>query len=65
MKELKARINKIKTSNIHSYEMLEAITQKFASIIKELQCKYSKLINITKYSKTWWNKKYSRNLSKY
>jgi len=51
MKELKAGISDIETSNIYSCEMLEAITQKFASIAEKLWYKYSKSINITKYSK--------------
>jgi len=53
IKELKARIDDIKPFNIYSHETLEAITQKFASIAKELWCKHCKSVNITKQSKTW------------
>jgi len=52
MKELKARISNVETSNIYSCEMLETITQKFASIVEKLWYKYSKPVNITKYFKT-------------
>jgi len=52
MKELKARISNIETSNIYSCKILEAITQKFASIAEKLLYKYSKPVNINKYSKT-------------
>jgi len=51
MKELKAKIDDIKISNIHSYETLEAITQKFAFITEELWYKHPKPVNITKYFK--------------
>jgi len=51
MKELKARISNVEISNIYSCEMLETITQKFASIVEKLWYKYSKPVNITKYFK--------------
>ena len=42
--------------------MLEWITQEFTFIAEELWNKYSKLVNITEYSKTWQNEKWNRNL---
>ena len=38
-------------SNITSYEMLESITQEFTAIIEDLWKKFSKIVNITKWSK--------------
>ena len=36
--------------------MLECVTQEFASVVEKLWYKYFESINITKYSKAWWNK---------
>jgi len=36
-------------TNIHNHEMLEEITQEFASIVKKLWYQHSKYVNITKY----------------
>ena len=38
-------------SNISNQEMLKKLTQEFASTIEKLEHKYSKNVNITKYSK--------------
>ena len=45
--------------------MLECITQKFTTIVEDLQNKYSEFVNITKYSKVWQNEEYNRNLATY
>jgi len=45
--------------------MLERVIQEFASIIKRLWYKYFKNVNITKYSKAWWNKECNRDLAEY
>ena len=50
--DLKNRISCIDMSNIHNHDMLEDVTQEFASITKKLWYKHSKLVNITKQSKT-------------
>ena len=42
--------------------MFEHITQEFTTIVEDLQNQFSKLVNITKQSKIWWNKEYNRNL---
>jgi len=52
-------------TNIPDHKLLERIIQEFISIIDEFWIKYSKYVNITKHSKTWWNKEYSRDLSVY
>ena len=49
-------------TNITSYKMLESITQKFTTIVEDLWNNFSKLANIIKQSKTWWNEKYNRDL---
>ena len=40
-------------TNIYSYNVLECVTQEFASITKDLWNKYFKLVNIIKCSKVW------------
>jgi len=52
----------INTSNIFSSKVLEDITQNVTKFTKELWSKYSKLINITKQFKEWWNKDCNRDL---
>ena len=47
------KISCIDISNISNHEMLEELTQEFVSTIEELWYKYSKNVNITKYSKAW------------
>jgi len=51
--ELRNRISCINTTNILNCEMLECVTQEFASVVEKLWYKYFKSINITKYSKAW------------
>ena len=58
-------IAKLNTKNISDKEILEQILQIFANDIDRLWFKYSKVINITKYSKVWWNNNCYRNLEKY
>ena len=52
-------------TNILNSEKLEEVTQEFAFIAKKLQYKHSKYVNITKYSKVWWNENCNRDLVKY
>jgi len=52
-------------TNIPDHKLLERIIQELISIIDEFWIKYSKYVNITKNSKTWWNEEYSRDLSVY
>jgi len=44
---------KFDTENISDKEMLEQILQIFANDTDRLWFKYSKVVNITKYSKAW------------
>jgi len=52
-------------TNITSYEILESITQEFIIIVENLWNEFSKLVNITKQSKAWWNEKCNRDLIMY
>jgi len=53
--ELIKVIIKINTKNISSKETLEQIVQIIANNMDKIWFKYSKVVNITKHSKTWWN----------
>ena len=55
-------ISNINTSNIPNKESLETIIQKYTRIS---DYKFSKNINITKYSKAWWNEECSEKITKY
>jgi len=49
--------------NISSKEVLEQVVQEFANKMNSIW--YSKIINITKHLKLWWNEKYQKELEKY
>jgi len=53
--ELMNVIRNIDTSSILDKESLETIVQKYVRISKSIWYKFSQYINITKYSKAWWN----------
>jgi len=55
--ELMNVIRNIDTSSILDKESLETIVQKYVRISKSIWYKFSQYINITKYSKAWWNEK--------
>jgi len=65
LKELVYFIKKLDTSSIHSIKTLENIIQMLAINIKNIWLKYSKIVNITKYSKVWWDEDCRSNLNKY
>ena len=48
VKKLRNKISNIDMTNILNSDTLEHVTQEFATIIKDLWNKYSKLVNITK-----------------
>ena len=52
-------------SFIQNIEALENIIQILAINIDSTWLKYSKNVNITKYSKAWWNEDYYKDLNKY
>ena len=51
--ELINTIVKLNTENISDKEILEQILQMFTNDMDRLWFKYSKVVNITKHSKTW------------
>ena len=55
----------INTVPLLGMENLETVVQAFIYNIKRIWHKYSKVINITKQSKAWWNHKYHTNLETY
>ena len=58
-------IKKIDTKQISSKDSLELAVQEFANKSDVIWYKYSKYINITKYSKAWLTEKYQIKLAKY
>ena len=58
-------IKRLSIENIPSKEVLEQIVQTFANNIDRIQFRHSKVVNITKHSKTWWDKNCYRNLENY
>ena len=63
--ELIKTIKGINTVNIHNKNVLNQIVQEFASTIERIWYKHSKIINITKHSKKWWNEQCQRDLEHY
>ena len=58
-------IKGINTLCIHNKSTLEQIIQEFASKIERAWYKYSKIVNITKHSKKWWNNHCQRDLEQF
>jgi len=48
-------IKGMNTENICNKNVLNQIVQEFSSITERLWYKHSKIVNITKHSKEWWN----------
>jgi len=53
------------TANICNEFILEKTIQEFASTIERIWYKHSKIVNITKHSKEWWNDQCQRDLEHY
>ena len=51
--------------NILNKEILKWIVQKFTNNIEQFWYKHSKIVNITKHSKLWWNEECQRELENY
>jgi len=58
-------IKRINTDHIKSKKNLEQIVQDFACNMEKIWFKHSKIVNITRHSKSWWNKECQRGLEKY
>jgi len=65
IKEIITFFTKLNLSNISNISDLEKVILDFANIIDHTWMKYSKLVNITKHSKSWWNDKCNRELENY
>ena len=58
-------IKSLNTSSIQDTETLEEVVQLLSSKIKEFWHRTSKLVNITRHSKAWWNEDCCLSLKKY
>jgi len=63
--ELIEAVKGLNTSNIQNKEELEDIVQSFVSCMEKNWYKHSKIVNITKHSKAWWDKKCHRDLESF
>ena len=65
IQDLIASIRNLNMSNLSDISHLENTIKDFANSIDKAWAKNSKMINVTKYSKSWWNKNCSKDLEKY
>ena len=65
IKEVIISFLKLDTSNILDISQLEKIVTDFANIVESAWTKKSKIINIMKHSKSWWNNDCNSDLDKY
>ena len=63
--ELIEATKRLNMENIQSKEVLEHIVQTFTECTEQIWYKNSKIINITKYSKAWWDENCHRDLDDY
>ena len=63
--DVKNLISGLNTFYIDNKEDLENDVQEFANNTNNIWFKHSKLVNITRYSKLWWNEKYQISLETY
>jgi len=65
IKEVIASFRSLNMSNMSDIPSLEKIVGNFADIVAESWEKYAKNVNVTKHSKSWWDKNCSRALERY
>jgi len=65
IKDLINSIRNIITSNISDIASLNRVVDKFASMVEVTWEKNSKVVNITRHSKSWWDESCGRDLEKY
>ena len=58
-------IKNMNTTSIHDAKSLEEVVQYLASKIEKIWFEHSKMVNITRHSKTWWNEDCHHSLDKY
>jgi len=65
IKDLIKNISSINTSNLSNIKSLENVVDLLICAVERAWDKNSKIINILKYSKNWWDISCSRDLEKY
>ena len=65
IKELIYSIKRLSTDPILNIDALETIVQTFTNNIDRIQHRHSKVVNITRYSKVWWDNNCHRDLDTY
>jgi len=65
IKDLITSIRNLNISNLLDILYLKKTVDDFANIMDKVCVKNSKIINVTKHSKSWWDKKYNKDLEKY
>ena len=65
IKDVITSIKSLDISNLSNINRLENVVNTFASHIERMWEKNSKLVNITRYSKSWWNKDCNQCLRNY
>jgi len=65
VKELIEAIKDIDTNDLFDVDHLDKVVLDFASSMERIWVMNSKIINITKHFKSWWNINCSRDLEKY
>jgi len=65
IKELIYSIKRLTTDSIPSIDALETIVQTFADNINRIWHRHSKVVNITRHSKAWWDNNCHRDLDIY
>ena len=58
-------VKRLNPDHIKSKEDLEQLVQEFMHNTDKIWLKYSKMVNITRYSKSWWSEECQRELEKY
>ena len=65
IKDITIFIRNLDMTNLSDIPHLEKTMDNFANIIDKAWVKNSKITNVMKHSKSWWDKKYSKDLEKY
>ena len=58
-------VKRLNLDHIKSKEDLEQLVQEFMHNIDKIWLKHSKIVNITRHSKSWWSEECQRRLEKY
>ena len=58
-------VKRLNPDHIKSKKDLKQLVQEFIHNTDKIWLKHSKMVNITRHSKSWWSKEYQRGLEKY